>query len=194
LWERAVIRDRTAGTQTPRRAWTAQHAKAEASRRVAEAEGRAEAAVQEGLEAVREAEERAAASMQQLAAQMRDAVAELSEALAHERRQNSELVSGPFPSWNRSILTEIYLCHVCSCQEILRVETARQAGQLGVAGALHTQTERLLKDARAQVSPQHHTNPSWHVGPGLCLWWLCVAAPVRPTGTCAHARAHAPLN
>jgi hypothetical protein len=35
-------------------------------------------------------------------------------------------VSRPFPSWNRSILTEISLCHACSCQEILRVETAGQ--------------------------------------------------------------------
>jgi hypothetical protein len=36
-------------------------------------------------------------------------------------------VSAPCPSWNRSILTEIYLCHACSCHEILRMETARQA-------------------------------------------------------------------
>eukprot|EP01047_Picozoa_sp_COSAG01_P031200 COSAG01_NODE_2204_length_8173_cov_4.803939_4_plen_290_part_00 len=35
-------------------------------------------------------------------------------------------VSRPFPSWNRSILTEIYLCRACSCQEILRTETAGQ--------------------------------------------------------------------
>ena len=35
-------------------------------------------------------------------------------------------VSRPFPSWNRSILVDIYLCHVCSCHEILRVDTARQ--------------------------------------------------------------------
>jgi hypothetical protein len=35
-------------------------------------------------------------------------------------------VSRPFPSWNRFILTEIYLCHACSCQEILRTETAGQ--------------------------------------------------------------------
>jgi hypothetical protein len=28
------------------------------------------------------------------------------------------IVSAPFPSWNRSILTEIYLCHACSYQEI----------------------------------------------------------------------------
>eukprot|EP01047_Picozoa_sp_COSAG01_P064409 COSAG01_NODE_8519_length_2755_cov_8.227410_5_plen_73_part_00 len=25
-------------------------------------------------------------------------------------------VSRAFPSWNRSILTEIYLCHPCSCE------------------------------------------------------------------------------
>jgi serine/threonine protein kinase len=36
-------------------------------------------------------------------------------------------VSRPFPSWNRSTLTEIYLCHACSsCQEIVRAETAGQ--------------------------------------------------------------------
>jgi hypothetical protein len=35
-------------------------------------------------------------------------------------------VSRPFPSWNRSILTDIYLCHACSGQEILRTETAGQ--------------------------------------------------------------------
>jgi hypothetical protein len=35
-------------------------------------------------------------------------------------------VSRPFPSWNRSILTEMYLCHACSCQEILRTEMAWQ--------------------------------------------------------------------
>jgi hypothetical protein len=36
-------------------------------------------------------------------------------------------VSRPLPSWKRSILTEIYLCHACFCQEILRTETAGQA-------------------------------------------------------------------
>jgi hypothetical protein len=29
-------------------------------------------------------------------------------------------------SWNRSILTEISLCHACSCHEMLRAETAGQ--------------------------------------------------------------------
>jgi hypothetical protein len=31
----------------------------------------------------------------------------------------AEEASAPFPSWNRSILTEIYLCHACSYHEIL---------------------------------------------------------------------------
>jgi hypothetical protein len=35
-------------------------------------------------------------------------------------------VSRPFPSVDRSILTEIYLCHACSWQAMLRTETARQ--------------------------------------------------------------------
>eukprot|EP01047_Picozoa_sp_COSAG01_P071459 COSAG01_NODE_11096_length_2009_cov_4.966492_1_plen_130_part_00 len=35
-------------------------------------------------------------------------------------------VSRAFPSWNRSVLTEIYLCHACSRHEILRVETLGQ--------------------------------------------------------------------
>jgi hypothetical protein len=41
-------------------------------------------------------------------------------------RELGQEVSRPFPSGNRSILTEIYLCHACSCQEILRAETAGQ--------------------------------------------------------------------
>jgi hypothetical protein len=44
-------------------------------------------------------------------------------------------VSRPFPSWNRSKLTEISLRHACSCQEILRAETARQAGRRAPAAA-----------------------------------------------------------
>jgi hypothetical protein len=35
-------------------------------------------------------------------------------------------VSRPFPSWNRSISTEIYLCHACSYHDILRTDTAGQ--------------------------------------------------------------------
>jgi hypothetical protein len=32
-------------------------------------------------------------------------------------------VSRPFPPWNRSMLTEFYLCHACSCPEILKTQT-----------------------------------------------------------------------
>jgi hypothetical protein len=35
-------------------------------------------------------------------------------------------VSAPFPSFARPVLTDISLCHACSCQEMLRAETARQ--------------------------------------------------------------------
>jgi hypothetical protein len=39
-------------------------------------------------------------------------------------------------SMMRSMLTEIYLCHACSCQEILRVETPRAGVHLaGGCGA-----------------------------------------------------------
>jgi hypothetical protein len=44
-------------------------------------------------------------------------------------------VGGPFPSWNRSILTETYLCHARSCQVILRMGTAGQgASQIKKGG------------------------------------------------------------
>jgi hypothetical protein len=43
-------------------------------------------------------------------------------------------VSRPFPSWNRSMLTEIDPCHACSRPEILRTETAGQVFA-GAAGA-----------------------------------------------------------
>jgi hypothetical protein len=42
---------------------------------------------------------------------------------------DGRVVSQPFSSWNRPILTEIYLCHACSCPEILRVKMARQGTQ-----------------------------------------------------------------
>jgi hypothetical protein len=44
-------------------------------------------------------------------------------------------------SWNRSILTEIYLCHACSDHEILREEMARQVHPLA---AHHVRRHGLL--------------------------------------------------
>jgi hypothetical protein len=54
------------------------------------------------------------------------------DALLAMTLHRAKAVSRPFPSWNRSILTEIYLFHACSCQEILRTETAGQ-GQDGLS-------------------------------------------------------------
>jgi hypothetical protein len=79
-------------------------------------------------------------------------------------------VSRPFPSWNRSILTDIYLCHACSCQEILRMETAGQdddefdhphadpltmhaAGQVGHVTFMTDDGNHVLVDAHL-VRPQ----------------------------------------
>jgi hypothetical protein len=36
-------------------------------------------------------------------------------------------VSGAFPSWKRSMSTEIYLCHACSCHE---VEDGKRPGRV----------------------------------------------------------------
>jgi serine/threonine protein kinase len=38
----------------------------------------------------------------------------------------ADFVRQAFPSMMRSILTDIYLCRTCSCQEILRMETPGQ--------------------------------------------------------------------
>eukprot|EP01047_Picozoa_sp_COSAG01_P067445 COSAG01_NODE_9527_length_2418_cov_31.584304_3_plen_134_part_00 len=42
------------------------------------------------------------------------------------KEQLGYVVSRAFPSWSRSISTEIYLCHACSDHEILRVDTPGQ--------------------------------------------------------------------
>jgi hypothetical protein len=41
--------------------------------------------------------------------------------------KRTKAVRQAFPSWMRSIWTEVYLCRTCSCQEILRMETPGQA-------------------------------------------------------------------
>jgi hypothetical protein len=40
------------------------------------------------------------------------------EALVDALRRADGHVSRAFPSWTRSMLTEIYLCHACSCHKI----------------------------------------------------------------------------
>jgi hypothetical protein len=61
------------------------------------------------------------------------------------KRGNDSWVRRPFPSWNRSTSTEIYLCHACSCQEILRIDGD------GRAGGHHPH----LGDTAHQVDQQH---------------------------------------
>jgi hypothetical protein len=78
-------------------------------------------------------------------------------------------VSRPFPSWNRSILTEISLCHVCSGQEILRAETAGQADTTppscteplwsGVRAAAHTPQQQQPQPPQPPQQPPPLEHP-----------------------------------
>jgi hypothetical protein len=77
-----------------------------------------------------------------------------------------EAVSRPFPSWNRSISTEIYLCHACSCQEILRTETAGQVAGIAVASMPAMATANVAtgsvvaaSGARAHVAERTGSTP-----------------------------------
>eukprot|EP01047_Picozoa_sp_COSAG01_P058857 COSAG01_NODE_6991_length_3401_cov_3.070000_4_plen_196_part_00 len=66
-----------------------------------------------------------------------------------------------FLPWSRSMLTEIYLCHTCSCQEILRMETPAQARQSHAKASASTAAARPAvapprrdaQESRAQPSP-----------------------------------------
>jgi hypothetical protein len=62
------------------------------------------------------------------------------------RAQSGADVSAPLPSLARPVLTEITLCHDCSCQEMLGVATARQ-----VARQLPRRTQRS-----EHVDVHHH--------------------------------------
>eukprot|EP01047_Picozoa_sp_COSAG01_P021338 COSAG01_NODE_1235_length_11106_cov_3.058962_11_plen_206_part_00 len=61
-------------------------------------------------------------------------------------------VSRAFPSCTRPILAEIYLCHACSCQEILRTETLGQVhitvAQSGVQVYAASSSSQMQKAAK----------------------------------------------
>jgi DNA repair exonuclease SbcCD ATPase subunit len=63
------------------------------------------------------------------------------EAALRQAEAAAQAVSGAFRSCVRSVLAEIRLCHACSCQEILRTETPRQATQS--EGGLRAELARL---------------------------------------------------
>jgi predicted RNA-binding Zn-ribbon protein involved in translation (DUF1610 family) len=99
-----------------------------------------------------------------------------------------EQVSAPSPSWHRSMLTEIHLCHACSCQEILRTETARQVGRLMLPGPVATAVAAAAAAARGRATKMSETQPytrsagyadlsqgpaSVSVYSSVKVWWQC---------------------
>eukprot|EP01047_Picozoa_sp_COSAG01_P034490 COSAG01_NODE_2594_length_7402_cov_7.251951_1_plen_174_part_10 len=70
-------------------------------------------------------------------------------------------VCRPFPSWNRSTLTEMYPCHACPCREMLRAEPA--AGQ---AERLRTARHEAFVEAEqtrhAVRRAAREARPRWH--------------------------------
>jgi hypothetical protein len=64
---------------------------------------------------------------------------------------SSDSASAPFPSWNRSILTEIYLCHACYYHE---TEDGNGAPGLWPVRALCTQPRLLAERSKHRVVPR----------------------------------------
>jgi hypothetical protein len=64
-------------------------------------------------------------------------------------------------------LTEIHLCHACSCQEILRIETARQAELAAMeptsAAPGASEAAREIEVAAAGAGPQLDTWQLLHI-------------------------------
>jgi hypothetical protein len=75
-----------------------------------------------------------------------------------------ELVSRAFPSWNRSMLTEIYLCHACSYQEI--EDGHARAGTPGRVASTHPRYAYLAL-ATDLGSDAHHRELASAAG---CPW------------------------
>eukprot|EP01047_Picozoa_sp_COSAG01_P069833 COSAG01_NODE_10434_length_2166_cov_8.532656_3_plen_189_part_00 len=59
-------------------------------------------------------------------------------------------MSRPFSSCNRSIWTDIYLCHACSCQEIMRMLTPGQVSR----SVLPSSGARALSSSRWRSRPR----------------------------------------
>jgi hypothetical protein len=80
------------------------------------------------------------------------------------KKLSAAAVSRPFPSWHRSISTEIYLCHACSCQEILRTETAGQASGIIGFGMGYNDDEPKGHGYSAAYDLYNTSSASWSEG------------------------------
>jgi hypothetical protein len=65
-------------------------------------------------------------------------------------------------SWKRStILAEIYLCHACSCHEILRRGGNKRRGRCATTARRRRRPRRSRCAAAATTAPKRAPPPSW---------------------------------
>jgi hypothetical protein len=92
------------------------------------------------------------------------------------RRVGVTQVSAPFPAWNRSMLTEIYLCHACSDHESKDENGVTQDAR-GCRGACEVEpscTSYTWRSSTSTAAGQSHQRPSgdWSdlgTGEGECF-------------------------
>jgi hypothetical protein len=93
-----------------------------------------------------------------LSANARDAIEHAEEAkaavLSFSAAHRQEVGGLRSPSWNRPILTEIYLCHACSWQEftLVKVKTARRRQMGGLRQQLAAASARLAQLASGEAA------------------------------------------
>jgi hypothetical protein len=96
-------------------------------------------------------------------------------------------VTTSFPSWNRSMLTEIDLCRACSCHKILRMEALGQVMKDDIGSVTPKVQKRLLKlfaqvtggrgggSRHARFSRRHRVRRPGVLAPGWVVWAACWA-------------------
>ena len=100
-------------------------------------------------------------------------------------------MSRAFPSWNRSMLTEIYLCHACSCQEILRTKRpGRGAVSIGM-DAMRQSSAGLRWYPLIHVERVHDSGTGTYRGRATQCGAVRMAWQWRPAPEAAEQRWHA---
>jgi hypothetical protein len=104
------------------------------------------------------------------------AVVQLTAAEAAREVDTHAAVRGAFPCLRRSMLTEIYLCHPCSCPEIWRMETAGQVWALLLLGLVIFRATGLWLLCKVEQYTHPFSAACGGAGGGCHLWRYTVLA------------------